>query len=1390
VQVKLTIQDHDDRQRDVEISASQRVDVDQVAKLLAGSVDALPLFSDGRSLSDSTQLGDSGLRNGSVLTTKAGTCRQGLTGSALFLKVIAGPDCGRVVPLHRGSHVIGRGGESDTTLADPELSRRHLRLLVGMHTVDAEDLGSTNGTMIDGRRLTGPPRRVLPNDLITIGKTRLQVAIAAEPPVVAVPDGDGQLLIFRPPVLQEWPMPTEHSVPDPPVESPRPRMQWLAAVVPAAISVVLAMSLRSTAILAFAALSPFTMLTSGLVDRRSWRRARRDQAAAHLQALQVFRTAVDQSLRAEERMRHHAFADAASTLLAATTRDCRLWERRPGRQAFLTVRIGLADQSSDTMVRSRSVASPAGSVSMVPATVTLTTSTLGISGPRESVDGLCRWLTGQLLVLHSPADLDLVLITDQPHSAGWRWLRWVPAAASTIAVTTQQRQQIAEDLQRMLRERKQRHPRVDWSWSSRWTVVIIDPAILVTELPGIADLIEHGPEIGVTVICIADDHRSLPTGCSAILRFAEEPAADAILTRPSQPDLQVVVDLVDAVWSDRIARSLAWLRDAGDERRADDLVRQVGLTELLGLPAVSAAAVRDRWQAKARPVGAPLGVSRAGAFEIDLVEDGPHLLIAGTTGAGKSELLRSLVTSMAVQQPPDELAFVLIDYKGGAAFAECAELPHVVGLVTDLDPHLTRRALASLNAELRRRECILAAAGVSDLGEYQKESHKAGQPLARLVLVVDEFASLAEELPELLTGLLGIAQRGRSLGVHLVLATQRPAGVLSADIKANVGLRIALRVVDAADSVDVIDVADASRISRAAPGRAIARQAGGQLVEFQTVCVTKPAVSQAPLTLTELDEWNNPIKALPEPGQLTELTQLIQAITAAAEGRRRPDRPWLPPLPDILSLTPQPGSSRVVFGRSDEPALQRQSAIAIDLAEGGSVAFIGGPRSGRSTALRTVLGMAAGQLTADQLHIYVLDCAGATLRPFQQLPHCGAALEATDPAAIGRLIIRLSAEHQLRQHQLADLGVTDYSEGCRAGSRLPAILVALDGWENFSALSDEMDGGRTADLLLHLLREGPSTGFTLLVTGDRNALGARLGSAIGRKLLLPLADRGDYALAGLDRAAVPTRQVPGRAVSTEDGIEMQLGLIAEDVSTSEQWSTLYARASMQPATDQPPTIRFRPLPTTVAAADLLAEADPTVEGTDCLLGLGGDDGSVARCEVFRSRARFLIAGPDGSGKSTAAILIARQAQCRGLRVVIAAVTESPLATWARQRHISVIGPAGTVDGIDPDLLLIEDVEQFEDCPVGQDLQTWIAAAPAAVVATARTSDLLNSFRGLGVEMRRHRCGILLQPSAADGELLGVRLPHLPASTIAGRGVLVSATTRSVIGGYQPVQVAA
>lgn len=342
-------------------------------------------------------------------------------------------------------------------------------------------------------------------------------------------------------------------------------------------------------------------------------------------------------------------------------------------------------------------------------------------------------------------------------------------------------------------------------------------------------------------------------------------------------------------------------------------------------------------------LGAPIGVDGHGVVALDLVADGPHAVVAGTTGSGKSELLVSWVLGMAHRRSPDEVAFVLVDFKGGAAFAPLEGLPHVLGTLSDLDERLARRAVESLRAEVLRRERMLAAAGARGIADLATGS------LARLVVVVDEFAALVAERPELHAVFADLAARGRSLGIHLILCTQRPAGVVRDAVLANVAVRIALRVADRSDSLGLLGDDAAARLPASARGRAVVVDGTG-------------------------------------PARLVQLALASPADVARVAGDAAPGtatRPWHDPLPALVRHRDLPTAEGLRFGLLDLPAEQRQPVAAVT-ARHGHLLVLGAPGSGVSVALAALAadaGDAARRLPADPVGLWHALADPAVLTP-------------------------------------------------------------------------------------------------------------------------------------------------------------------------------------------------------------------------------------------------------------------------------------------------------------------------------------------------------------------------------------------------------------------------
>jgi len=437
--------------------------------------------------------------------------------------------------------------------------------------------------------------------------------------------------------------------------------------------------------------------------------------------------------------------------------------------------------------------------------------------------------------------------------------------------------------------------------------------------------------------------------------------------------------------------------------------------------------------------------------------------------------------------------------------------------------------------------------------------------------------------------------------------------------------------------------------------------------------------------------------------------------------------------------------------------------------------LVGAPRSGRSTVLRSLAVTSASRLGADDLHTYVIDASGGGLRPLAELPHCGAVITRDDFGSVQRLLMRLTGEIARRHALLTELGVGSIAEARAERAAVPFVMLLIDGWEGFVASSDEHDTGRSVDMLLNLLRESAAVGFTIAITGDRSALAARLAGSVPQKFVLRLADRADYALAGVAARAVPESMPPGRAIRTEDGAEVQFGFLGSEPTTGEQWRVAAEVASSAPVPG-PGRAPFliRALPSRIRRDEL-----GTVRPPLTLLGAGGDTSSAVAVDLFAGDGRLLVAGPPRSGRTTALRLILEQAIQTETEIWAAAPSRSALTQAAASCGVEVITPddsAGHVPtpGIRPVLLLVDDSEAFLDTPVGDALADLLrtAAAPLAAVVSGRSDDLAVTYRGVASEVRRSRSGLLLQPEPGDGDLLGIRLPRGRSVSVPGRGVLV------------------
>ncbi|MGW1725709.1 FtsK/SpoIIIE domain-containing protein [Streptomyces sp. NPDC002306] len=1369
--------------------------------------------------------------------------------------VVSGPGAGRTWRLGPGSHEIGTDALCAIRLdgAEEGVPESGLWVTVGAdgtafwYRTDEEPGGTVRARLAapppddavtalrwprpqaPAERPAGPGPVPWPHgEDLTVGPVLLRLTAPVEADAAVTPSADGFGVDYnRPPRIPphldaervRLPQP-----PSPPGKRPFPAVMMVSPII---LGLFMVSIFKSYYFLVFLFMSPLMMLSNWATGRRSARKQYEESERAYKQRRTVVEEQVRDAVAREDRVRDTTGPDPAAVALIATGPGGRLWERRRHDPDHLVLRLGTVDQPSvrelEDPARDENHRSIRWNIPDTPIGVDVSAhGVVGVAGPAAEVQPLARWLVAQAAVLHSPRDLRIVVLTEPGRADDWTWTRWLPhlrpatAGGPAVLVGNDPESTAARVTELVAQVQSRRR-----SAGSDRNAVFTDPDVLVIadgarrlrDVPGMVQLLTDGPRVRIFSVCLDEQERLLPEESTGVV-LAER--GRLTVKRPGAADLPAVrADGVTPQWCEQLARALAPVRDVSPEYDAG-LPQRVRLLDLLEQEPPDAAALLDGWARRPASTTFMLGSGFEGPLSLDLVHDGPHGLVAGTTGSGKSELLQTFVASLAAANRPDELTFVLVDYKGGSAFKECAHLPHTLGMVTDLDAHLVERALESLGAELRRREQVLAAADAKDHPEYRakRAADPALAPLPRLVLVIDEFATLVREVPDFVPGLISIAQRGRSLGIHLILATQRPAGVVTGDIRANTNLRIALRVTDQTESQDIIDVNDAVDISSSTPGRALVRRGPRSAEPFQTAWVgaERPAEKPAEGTPDPAPGPRGQVRAvevgwdgLGRPVELPAETVTVAAgrpqgpaptdlQTLVAEIRTAADRladftpqpsPWLPPLKDELLLADldELGSSRegrllIPYALEDVPQLQQRRVAVADLATFGHLYVIGAPRSGRTQVLRTLAGSAARTVSSADLHLYGIDASGGGLSALTALPHCGGVVSRHDMERLARMLRRLN--HELTERQ--DLAQTHSATGITELRRLlpkaerPAhIMLLIDGWDSLSAILDDHDHGQLVQEVTRLVREGAAAGIHVVATSERSLLGGRMAAHNDHKLLLRQGDRADYQAVGMMPGKIPANIPPGRGWHVLSGTETQVALLARGGGT-EQAEALRAigeaarkRDANVPEARRPFAIAVLPRSVEFAQA---YEKVPAASRRPLwgLLGVGGDDGGPVGADLAGSASVFGVLGPAGSGRSNALAALAVSLLAGGTSLVVLTPRDSPLRALERHATARVLTDTdpsadavrAALDALPgPRVVMIDDADLLTS-PAADKVLKEIAVSGRdqglGLVYAASAEGFQSGMSGWTLAARRARRGMLLAPkNLAEGDLAGVRL---------------------------------
>ncbi|MCU1474144.1 FtsK/SpoIIIE domain-containing protein [Amnibacterium sp.] len=1366
-------------------------------------------------------------------------------GTAAVLRVIRGPDQGMEFPLRFGDSTIGRDPSSTVRLRDPLVSSRHARVFVG-NVVELIDLNSANGILVDGGVV---PRLVLEaGQTAQLGDTEIAVELLAEGPGGPKEVGGTRPFIRRPRVVPRFP-PT--ALPAPTMASPRdkPRFPWLSLMAPMLMGMSMYALTRNAFSLLFIVMAPLMMIGS-YVDGRSQRKKQLATDTARFETeFAACSTALIDHRPREQQIRRQEAPSAADVISDAMRLDELLWSRRPEHWNFLVVRLAVGTATSRVTVdtpaagggqmpehaeRVSALTDHYCMVEDVPLAESLPSAgAVGIAGDRAAAADLARSVLVQLTGLHSPAELIVTAIVGPSTSAQFDWLSWLPHTSSPqspfgdavhLADSAATGGALLSALEELVKARgaAARAGRSDSrSVAERGAdadaeappveaaglpaVVVLVAADAPVSFGRLVQLTEDAAAAGVFPIWIADRPEQLPAACHTFVDLGHGSARIGYVRR-SMID-EGVPERVGHEEALTFARRLSSIVDAGAVTvDASDLPASVAMLALTGTEiADSPATAVDRWRQNGSihsrdgvssgggtgraTLRAIVGQAAGDAMRLDLRTQGPHALVGGTTGAGKSEFLQAWVLGMATEYSPDRVTFLFVDYKGGSAFADCVALPHAVGIVTDLTPYLVRRALTSLRAELHHRELLLSRKKAKDLLELEKRGDPEAPPA--LVLVIDEFAALVGEVPEFVDGVVDIAQRGRSLGIHLIMATQRPAGVIRDNLRANTNLRVALRMADSHDSSDVVGDTVAATFDPGLPGRAIAKTGPGRLVPFQAAYAggwTDSAPKRAAVQVAELRFgaeilWRPQTEATTAQEGPTDQARLVAVFRKAADAASipAPRRPWLDQLPDTIDLLSLEAGSdaELVLGVTDVPEAQARRVAGFSPDIAGHLAVFGTGGSGKSTVLRSVT--AAAGRASEPVHVYALDLGGGSLRMLSTFPHVGAVITGDDTERSARLLrtIRDVLDERAVRFPLANAAtIADYR--AITGEATPRILLLIDGFTAFRDAFDTAAGAALYGVFLRILSEGRQFGVHVVISADRaGSVPTSVLAAVQQRIVLRLSDDSSYLLLGTPNDVLTDASPPGRAVFGTN--ETQIAVLGGSSNVLDQ-----ARATEDLASQISLAKPHRPEPVEALPLEYAEGELPDAVDGKPVLGLSDDDLAPIG---FEPAGAFVIAGAPGSGRTTALLGIARSLARFDPEVALyylgnrrspvphsldwldTATTPDDVAALARRISAELAmddRPARRV------AVIVESIADFLSGPADMalvELIKTIKRSDHVIVAESESSTWASSWPLLA-EMKTARRGIVLQPETLEGDtILRTTFPRVArASFPTGRGL--------------------
>ena len=807
----------------------------------------------------------------------------------------------------------------------------------------------------------------------------------------------------------------------------------------------------------------------------------------------------------------------------------------------------------------------------------------GIIGDRKSAKSLIKSIIFQLAALQGYDQLKFIFLYDEKDEEEWGFSKWLPHSWSEdksirfIGTNVKDVKEISMNMEKIIVERKN-NSKKEIEELLPYYIIFSMSKTLEVKSEFIKSILREKENLGFSIVSLYDEIKNLPKECSTVIEVTPESAQiydkDDISGKYIEFNMEALADVNCEDLAIKLSNIVL-----DDENSKNSLPEMITFLEMFKVGKIEHLNILERWNKSdpTKSIETEVGVDAMGdLFKLDLHEKfhGPHGLIAGMTGSGKSEFIITFILSLAINYHPDEVAFILIDYKGGGMANTFTNLPHVAGTITNLDGAAVKRSLISIQSELKRRQAIFSKASKDmqisniDIYKYQKlyREGKVSEPLQHLFIISDEFAELKVQQPEFMEQLISAARIGRSLGVHLILATQKPAGVVDDQIWSNSRFRVCLKVQEKSDSMDVIKRADAAEIAET--GRFYLQVGFNELFE-----IGQSAWSGAPYypsnrfevnkdeSIAVIDNIGRVLRSAKidkkaklsknPPKQIDEIVKYIINISKEENIKVRPI--WLEPISPIIFLEDIRKKYDIedikyklnpVVGEYDDPTTQSQHPLTIPISQGGNTIVYGSAESGKTTFITTLIYSLIKSHTPEEVNLYVLDFNTEILKVFEKAPHVGEVLFSYEAEKINNLFKMLYEEIEKRKKLFVDFG-GDYNSYIKnSGCSIESLVIVIHNITAFIEIYEDKE-----EDIAYLTRECTKYGIYFVLTVS-NVSGIRYKLLQNFKNIysLQLNDSSEYvSVLGHTDGVIPSKY-KGRGIFKIDKVyEFQIALSFKEV---------------------------------------------------------------------------------------------------------------------------------------------------------------------------------------------------------------------------------------------------